>query len=47
MAFDAGMLSFIVRELNETLAGGKVDKIYQPGKEEIVLVLRAAGHHID
>ncbi|MBR4960135.1 MAG: NFACT family protein, partial [Clostridia bacterium] len=43
MAFDAGMLSFIVRELNEKLAGGKVDKIYQPGKEEIVLVLRAAG----
>ena len=36
MAFDAGMLSFIVRELNEKLAGGKVDKIYQPGKEEIV-----------
>ncbi|MBQ3177716.1 MAG: NFACT family protein [Clostridia bacterium] len=43
MAFDAGMLSFIVREMNDRLAGGKVDKIYQPGKEEIVLVLRAAG----
>lgn len=43
MAFDAGMLRFIVQEMNERLAGGKVDKIYQPGKEEIILVLRAAG----
>ena len=43
MAFDAGMLSFIVRELQGQLAGGKVDKVYQPGKEEIVLVIRAAG----
>ncbi len=43
MAFDAGMLRFVIRELNETLSQGKVDKIYQPGKEEIVLVLRAAG----
>ncbi len=43
MAFDAGMLRFVTRELNEKLSQGKVDKIYQPGKEEIVLVLRAAG----
>lgn len=43
MALDAGMLGFLVREMNERLAGGKVDKIYQPGKEEIIIVLRAAG----
>ncbi len=43
MAFDAGMLRFVIKELNDTLSQGKIDKIYQPGKEEIVLVLRAAG----
>jgi len=43
MAFDAGMLRFIVQECTEKLVGGKVDKIYQPGKEEIVLVIRCGG----
>lgn len=43
MAFDAGMLRCVVRECGERLVGGKVDKIYQPGKEEIVLVIRCAG----
>ena len=43
MAFDAGMLRCVVRECGERLIGGKVDKIYQPGKEEIVLVIRCAG----
>jgi len=43
MAFDAGMLSFVVRELQEKLTGGKVDKIYQPGKEEIIFVIRCGG----
>ncbi len=43
MAFDAGMLRFAVKECMEMLEGGKVDKIYQPGKEEIVLVIRCGG----
>ncbi|MBQ7921789.1 MAG: NFACT family protein [Clostridia bacterium] len=43
MAFDAGMLRFVVKECTEILVGGKVDKIYQPGKEEIVLVIRCGG----
>ena len=29
MAYDAGMLRFIVAEINEKLINGKVDKIYQ------------------
>ena len=37
MAYDAGMLRFVVQELNEKLTGGKVDKIYQPLKEEAIL----------
>lgn len=43
MAFDAGMLRFVVNECAEALVGGKVDKVYQPGKEEIVLVIRCGG----
>ena len=43
MAFDAGMLRFVTAELNEKLTGGKVDKIYQPSKTEVVLLVRCAG----
>ena len=27
MAFDAGMLSFVLNEINETVGGGKVEKV--------------------
>jgi predicted ribosome quality control (RQC) complex YloA/Tae2 family protein len=49
MAYDAGMLRFIVAEINSKLINGKVDKIYQPSKEEAVLVVRCAGaeHRLD
>jgi len=40
MAFDAGMLSACVNELKNKCVGAKVDKIYQPGREELVFVLR-------
>jgi len=43
MAFDAGMLSFILNDINNKTAGGKVEKIYQPAKDEIVLILRNFG----
>ncbi len=43
MAFDAGMLSAIVWELKEKIIGARVDKIYQPAKEELVFLLRAEG----
>ena len=41
MPLDALCLSGVVHELNTALAGAKVDKIYQPGRDEIVLALRS------
>ena len=42
MPLDALCLSGVVHELNTALAGAKVDKIYQPGRDEIVLALRSS-----
>lgn len=39
MAFDALSLSVIRKELQEVLTGGKITKIYQPEKDEIVLFI--------
>lgn len=39
MAFDAGMVSAIVHELNEKIIGARVEKVNQPEKDEIVLLL--------
>lgn len=49
MAYDAGMLRFIVAEINEKLSGGKVDKIFEPSQSEIVFVIRCGGeeHRLD
>lgn len=41
MPLDALCLSGLVHELNTDLIGSKIDKIYQPGREEIILGLRA------
>ena len=43
MPFDAGLLSFVIREINEKLTGGKIEKIYQPGRDETVFAFRAGG----
>ncbi|MBE6562115.1 MAG: fibronectin/fibrinogen-binding protein [Ruminococcaceae bacterium] len=43
MAFDAGMVSFVTREINEKLKDGKVEKIYQPQKDEIIVAVRCGG----
>lgn len=40
MAFDAGMLAACVYELKNRIIGAKVEKIYQPGREEVVFNLR-------
>lgn len=40
MAFDAAVVRCLVRELNETIIGGRIDKIYQPEKDEITLGIR-------
>ena len=43
MAFDSGMLRCICTELNHRFQGGKIEKILQPEKDEIDLVIRANG----
>lgn len=40
MPYDSGMLAAVCREINETAAAARVDKIYQTGRDEIILVLR-------
>lgn len=40
MAFDGIVLRSVKCELEEKLTGGKIDKIYQPEKDEIVLSVR-------
>lgn len=40
MALDAICLSAVLRELRETLIGGKIDKIFQPSRDEIILAMR-------
>jgi len=37
------MLSCVLREINEKLEGGKIDKIYQPSHDEVVLLIRSRG----
>ena len=36
MAFDGIITRAMANELNERLAGGKIEKIYQPEAEELV-----------
>ena len=43
MALDGMFLSFMCQEVNDTLAGSKVDKIHQPGKNELVFIMRTRG----
>ena len=43
MALDGMFLSFLVRDVNELLGGAKVDKIHQPGKNELVFIMRTRG----
>lgn len=40
MAFDAGMLACAVAEIRETATGGRIEKIYQPERDEVVIQLR-------
>lgn len=43
MALDGMFLSFLVKDVNELLAGAKVDKIHQPGKNELIFIMRTRG----
>lgn len=40
MALDAICLAAVLHELRGMITGGKIDKIYQPGRDEIVLAMR-------
>lgn len=40
MALDALCLAATLRELRSAVAGGRIDKIYQPGSKDIVLAVR-------
>ena len=40
MAYDGMVTRAIANELNHRLSGGRVEKIYQPEREEVVLIIR-------
>ncbi|HWR60591.1 MAG TPA: NFACT RNA binding domain-containing protein [Clostridia bacterium] len=41
MPFDGSVVNSIVHELNSKLVNGKIDKIYQPEKDELVISVRS------
>ena len=45
MPMDGFTLSFMQRELRDTLLGGRVDKVNQPERDALVLIIRAGGNH--
>lgn len=46
MPFDAIFMTALAGELRETLVGGKVDKLYQPARDEAVLHMRAGKENV-
>ena len=46
MPLDAITMTALADELRERLVGGKVDKIYQPTRDEVVLHMRAGGENV-
>ena len=46
MSFDAFMLRAVANELNEKTVGYKVEKVMQPSKDELSLLLHKDGKHI-
>lgn len=43
MPFDAGVMAAVVKQLKDTVIGARVDKIYQPERDEIILSVRCSG----
>ena len=43
MTFDGIMIAAVTHELAENLMGGRIDKIYQPERDEIILNIRSRG----
>lgn len=46
MAFDGLVLAAVRAELTKTIIGGKIDRIFQPEKEEIFLHIRQPGQNL-
>ncbi len=46
MALDALCLTALVKELSQVLVGGKIDKIHQPSKDEIVMAVRTGNGNV-
>src|SRR5690554_3835579 len=44
MALDGIVTKNIIKELNTTILGGKIDKIYQPEKDEIIISIYNKGN---
>lgn len=40
MSLDAICLASVVKELSAVISGGKIDKIYQPGRDEVIFAVR-------
>lgn len=45
MAYDGLFFRSLVNELSSTLVGGKIDKIHQPEKDELLVLVRADAHN--
>lgn len=45
MPMDGFTLSYMQRELRDALAGGRVDKVNQPERDALVLMIRSGGNH--
>lgn len=41
MAFDAGMLACMVHEIRESALGGRIERVMQPERDEIILQIRS------
>ena len=41
MAFDAGMLACVVAEIRQKALGARIEKVFQPERDEIVLQIRS------
>ena len=46
MAFDGLLIHHLVDELKTMLVGGRVDKIFQPEKDELTLTIRGLHKNI-
>lgn len=45
MPMDGVTFGMIAKELNQLLAGGRVDKVTQPERDEVILLIRNGGEN--